>query len=502
MMENWHYLCGAACAYALYAIGLVVYRLWLSPLAKFPGPGLAAATAWYEFYYDAICHGKYTFEIGRMHKEYGPIVRISPWELHVDDPNFYEVLYSRDSPRNKYKFYANMFGNERATIAVLDHAHHRLLRSNMNPYFSMARVRQLEPEIQTLANKLCDRLGSFRGTGVPINMQHAFSCFATDIISDYTMGTGFHFLDTPDFSPSWSETLSGIAKSSAFFKPFPWLLVIMKSLPDEFVAWLNPGMGLMIKFQNRCMELITSVIESHKNGEEDKVKFSHPTFFHDVLNSSLPPEEKSAERLAQEIQVVIGAGGETVAKALSWITYYLLENPQILEKLKSELNEKDPDQKASLAELEKLPYLTSVMLEGLRLSYGVSTRLARISPDRTLQFKGWTIPAGTPVSMTSVFMHHNETIFPDSHEFIPERWMDLEQRKHLEKYMVAFTKGSRQCIGMNLARSEMLVALSKVFRRLNFQLYETDREDVTIAHELFLPFPKRSSKGIRVLVTE
>lgn len=50
--------------------------------------------------------------------------------------------------------------------------------------------------------------------------------------------------------------------------------------------------------------------------------------------------------------------------------------------------------------------------------------------------------------MTSVFMHHNETIFPDSYEFIPERWMDLEQRKHLEKYMVAFTKGSRQCIGM------------------------------------------------------
>jgi cytochrome P450 len=278
-----------------------------------------------------------------------------------------------------------MFGNERATIAVLDHAHHRLLRSNMNPYFSMARVRQLEPEIQTLARKLCDRLKSFKGTGVPINTQHAYSCFATDIISDYTMGIGFNFLDTPDFSPQWSATLSGIAKSSAFFKPFPWLLTIMKSLPDSFVAWLNPGMGLMLKFQGRCMELILSVIESHNNAgdEKSKVKFAHPTFFHDVLNSNLPPEEKSPERLAQEIQVVVGAGGETVAKALSWITYYLLENPKTLEKLKAELEERDPDQNASLADLEKMPYLvglyhsptyycllivsqTSVMLEGLR----------------------------------------------------------------------------------------------------------------------------------------
>jgi cytochrome P450 len=50
--------------------------------------------------------------------------------------------------------------------------------------------------------------------------------------------------------------------------------------------------------------------------------------------------------------------------------------------------------------------------------------------------------------MTSVFMHHNEEIFPDSYNFIPERWMDLEERKRLETYMVAFTKGSRQCIGL------------------------------------------------------
>jgi hypothetical protein len=46
----------------------------------------------------------------------------------------------------------------------------------------------------------------------------------------------------------------------------------------------------------------------------------------------------------------------------------------------------------------------------------------------------------------------------------------------------------------------MLLALSKVFREVNFELFETDREDVTIAHELFLPFPKLSSKGVRVVV--
>lgn len=102
--------------------------------------------------------------------------------------------------------------------------------------------------------------------------------------------------------------------------------------------------------------------------------------------------------------------------------------------------------------------------------------------------------------MTSVFMHHNESIFPDSYNFLPERWMDLEKRKRLETYMVAFTKGSRQCIGMNLARAEMLLALANVFRDVQFELYETTREDVTMAHELFLAFPKIGSKGVRCLV--
>ena len=114
----------------------------------------------------------------------------------------------------------------------------------------------------------------------------------------------------------------------------------------------------MFEFQRRCGVLINSIIESQKTGEE-KQKFNHPTFFHDVLASDLPPEEKSAERLAQEIQVVIGAGGGTVAKMLSWTTYYLLENPEKLRSLKEELDRLDPDRVASLVDLEKMPYVVS-----------------------------------------------------------------------------------------------------------------------------------------------
>jgi len=61
----------------VYFVGLCVYRLYLSPLAAFPGPKLAALSNWYEFYYDVILQGSFTFHIRELHKQYGAIFSFS-----------------------------------------------------------------------------------------------------------------------------------------------------------------------------------------------------------------------------------------------------------------------------------------------------------------------------------------------------------------------------------------------------------------------------------------
>ena len=50
---------------------MFIHRLYLSPIAKFPGPKLAALTLWYEFYHDVVRGGQYGFKIADLHDQYG-----------------------------------------------------------------------------------------------------------------------------------------------------------------------------------------------------------------------------------------------------------------------------------------------------------------------------------------------------------------------------------------------------------------------------------------------
>lgn len=54
-----------------YLVCVSVYRLLLHPIAKFPGPKLAALSKWYEFYYEVVKKGHFTFRIQDLHRQYG-----------------------------------------------------------------------------------------------------------------------------------------------------------------------------------------------------------------------------------------------------------------------------------------------------------------------------------------------------------------------------------------------------------------------------------------------
>lgn len=77
--------------------------------------------------------------------------------------------------------------------------------------------------------------------------------------------------------------------------------------------------------------------------------------FHEIRDSDLPPEQKTLHRLADEGNILIGAGSETTAQTLSILFYHLLENPEMIVRLREEIDGVDGD--ITWGKLERLPFL-------------------------------------------------------------------------------------------------------------------------------------------------
>ncbi|EEP81221.1 predicted protein [Uncinocarpus reesii 1704] len=431
-----------ACILAIaYVVGVVVYRLYFSPLARFPGPKLAAATLWYEFYYDVILKGQYTFKIKDLHQKYGPIIRISPYELHINDPEYYSTLYSHSSPKDKYYYYVKPFDFPRSSFGTESAQVHRFRRGAMNPFFSRGKVLQHEGLVQELVRKFCDRIEGFGKTSQIVPLSLGFTCLTTDLITSFVLKRSYRFLEATDWNPHWGQTLRDASELGMMSRQVTWMLPILKSLPRAWAEALNPGLVLFFSLVQRTYQRIAEVEQQRDMAEKGNACSERGyTLIDQILDSKLPDDEKTPERLAEEIRSAIGAGTETTSNALTVTVYHILRDPSKTQRLRQELEgiEPNPDREIKLRELEQLPYLVGTKTTIQACEIRVNDEPVIMYPRR---------PAAA-IGMTSILQHHDESIFPDSYSYVPERWLGEEKRKRLERYLVSFSKGSRRCIGM------------------------------------------------------
>ncbi|KAL8994879.1 MAG: hypothetical protein Q9169_005277 [Polycauliona sp. 2 TL-2023] len=396
-----------------------------------------------------------------------------------------------------------MFGQKDVSaFGTIDHDIHRQRREIWNSYFSKQSVARLQPRlVQASVNKLCTKIEEYQKARIPVTMVYAFSCLTFDIISEYTFPEGFKTLDRPRFDSAHYEACMAMSSLSHSLKQFGWLLPLIKSTPMWITKWTNSGLYLMMQTQKALLERAIQI--SEERGKPDsKAKSTGPSMLEAFMDSStLPESEKTLVRIKAEAQTAVAAGTLTTTHALKAATYHILANDEIHSHLMAELEQRipDPNKPPTLRELEQMPYLQAVMHETLRVFYGVSHRLQRIFPHRIVQYKDIAIPPGTPISMTSVHMHDNERYFPNHYKFDPSRW---QVPNPPYKYIATFGKGSRMCVGMELAKAEILTTLANMFRRFGreMELFETERErDIDTVYDVFNPLPSRESNGLMVM---
>jgi len=143
---------------------------------------------------------------------------------------------------------------------------------------------------------------------------------------------------------------------------------------------------------------------------------------------------------------------ENTAYTLSATMFELLAHPRDLQKVKNELATAIPDKDRvpSYSEVENLPYFNACIQEVLRLHPGVLSRMPRVSPEVDIVYNDkrrgttYVIPPGTSTSMSTYITHTNPDVFEDPYEYRPQRWIDNPK---LSRSFIAFSRGSRNCVG-------------------------------------------------------
>ncbi|KAM5439973.1 hypothetical protein McanCB56680_003229 [Microsporum canis] len=494
-MEPWSMLMAAIVALLSYLIVQTIYRLYFHPLSKFPGPKIAAIGRFYEFYFNVIKGGMYIWEIQRMHEKYGPIVRINHRELHIKDPHYYDEIYS--SRKQEKDYYAvSAFGMTLSMVTTLDHDLHRFRRGILNSFFSKRAVVSLEPLILEKVRRVAERLEEAFEENAVVPFDKLFAALTADVISKYAYGQSLGCLESKELKNGFRDFGNVAGNLSHISTFFPNMMAMLKALPEGVLQAMQPqaaGFFAVKKLVND--QAIATLSEASQPGYKAP-EGADKTIFHALCDPAVPAKEKELNRVSEEALAVLGAGTETTARVLTVGTFYLYHDKSVLYRLREELKEvmPKPDSSITWTQLEQLPYLNAFVSESLRVSHTLIMRLPRIARDHSLAYKEFVIPPGTPVSQSSYFVHTDPTIFPDPEKFDPERWIQAtEKGERLSRYTVSFTKGNRNCQGLNLAYAELYLMFAVMARRFDMELHETTIENIRVGREFGIGLPKHKN---------
>jgi len=177
--------------------------------------------------------------------------------------------------------------------------------------------------------------------------------------------------------------------------------------------------------------------------------------------------QMTARQLRDETMTIFLAGYETTALALSWLWYLLAENPRTELCLHDELDHGLGGRLPSLEDLERLPYLDSVIKETLRL-YPPAYVLGRTAIE-PFGIGAYFFPEGTTVLMSQWVVHRDRRFFTDPYVFRPERWLDgLAERLPTFAYF-PFGGGPRRCLGQGFALMEAALVAATLAQRYRFR---------------------------------
>jgi cytochrome P450 len=194
---------------------------------------------------------------------------------------------------------------------------------------------------------------------------------------------------------------------------------------------------------------------------------------HDLLQGLMDARYSDGEGMSDELVLsesmqLLVAGHETSSNALSWILYLLSTHPDCLERVRQEFYSVLEERPLGHSDVLKFEFTMQVINEALRLypPFWMIDRVA-VSDDRV---GDKVIPAGSTVIVYVYGAHHSSRYWENPEKFDPERFTKEEMKRRTPFTYLPFGGGPRVCIGQHYAMLQILMILSELIRRYDFEL--------------------------------
>ena len=171
--------------------------------------------------------------------------------------------------------------------------------------------------------------------------------------------------------------------------------------------------------------------------------------------------------LRDEALTFLLAGHETTASALTWTVALLSEHPSVRADVADELAATLGGRAAEHSDLDRLPLLSAVVSEALRL-YPPAWMLERRAAVADV-IGGFSVPAGSTIIVSPYLTHRHPDFWPEPERFLPGRWLDASRPVRRTAYL-PFGAGPRQCIGGAFALMEAKLVLATLLQQVELDL--------------------------------
>ncbi|MGP4048456.1 cytochrome P450 [Streptomyces sp. 2A115] len=184
-----------------------------------------------------------------------------------------------------------------------------------------------------------------------------------------------------------------------------------------------------------------------------------------------------AAELRDQLLVFLIAGHETTGTSMTFALHLLSRHPEIQARAQEEVDRLPAGRTPSAADLDRLPYLTQVLKEAMRL-YPAAPLIGRRSVEAA-EVGGHLIPAGADVLVPPWVIHRHPDLWDDPERFDPERFTPEREAVRHRYAWFPFGGGPRACIGQHFAMLESVLALAVLLRA--YELEAVDREISLVA---------------------